>query len=383
MAEAWPKRLYALDISRMVAALGVVVWHWQHFAFVGTAGPGDWDRTGQPFYAGLKLFYLKGYFGVSYFLVLSGFVFFWLYNDPIRERTIGFLKFTFNRLSKLYPLYFLTLVAVALMQFLYLSRESHFFVYPNNGWTHFVTNLFLVQHWGLQSGFSCNGPAWFVSITMLLYLVFFLFAFTRLGRPSLCFLTSVAAAVATYYVPWRFYDACLGIAAFFLGGFVFQVVRALSRGSSRLKWAKWVVFGLTACSWVLVWVNYNVVDIGRSVAAVGRVGELSVKWFPIYMLFPLTVASMVLWELDRRPRLERWRWLGDMSYATYLLHFPLQLLWALAVSLGIVGAGSYWHWWSFLLFFVVLLALSYLTWAGFEKPVQAMVRRACSRRAKE
>ncbi len=71
------------------------------------------------------------------------------------------------------------------------------------------------------------------------------------------------------------------------------------------------------------------------------------------------------------------RLLGDVSYSTYLLHFPLQLL--------IVDAAAYYGFQinfnrpSIVLFFLaVLLLLSVLTYYYFERPVQYFIRRKLS-----
>lgn len=72
----WPKRLYALDVSRGFVALGVVLWHWSHFAYVGSEIPADFARDSQPLYGLFKPFYEAGLMGVQYFFLLSGFIFF-------------------------------------------------------------------------------------------------------------------------------------------------------------------------------------------------------------------------------------------------------------------------------------------------------------------
>lgn len=87
------RHLYSLDFARGVAALAVVLWHWQHFFFNGSV-PGVFQREAQPFYSVLFLFYEKGWFAVDFFFALSGFVFFWLYADPIRQRSVSTRRFS-------------------------------------------------------------------------------------------------------------------------------------------------------------------------------------------------------------------------------------------------------------------------------------------------
>lgn len=101
----WPKRFLVLDVSRSFAALSVVMWHWQHFAYNGTCISGDFDRTRQPLYGIFKILYEHGLMAVGYFIILSDFIFLWLYRSTIEDRTTDFIRFGVYRISRLYPLH--------------------------------------------------------------------------------------------------------------------------------------------------------------------------------------------------------------------------------------------------------------------------------------
>src|SRR5437868_4606230 len=118
------KRLTSLDALRGIAALAVVVWHWQHFFAIGGGWQRGWTRDMQPFFAVLKPLYLQGWAAVDLFFVLSGFVFFWLYGDTVRTREIGTGRFAWLRASRLYPLHLAMLLAVAVMQFWFFRRHG-------------------------------------------------------------------------------------------------------------------------------------------------------------------------------------------------------------------------------------------------------------------
>jgi len=60
------------------------------------------------------------------------------------------------------------------------------------------------------------------------------------------------------------------------------------------------------------------------------------------------------------------RWLGDLSYATYLLHFFGFVLF----KLMFVDASLQLGWWQLLAFVALLLAASDAVFRWFEKPAQ-------------
>ena len=168
------KRLYSLDTLRGVAALSIVIWHWQHFFAVSGVWQAGWQRSDQPFFLALKPLYEAGWAAVDLFFALSGFIFFWLYAPAIREGAIGPGKFTWLRFSRLYPLHAATLIAVAIMQYFFQRATGHFFIYQINDLQHFLSGLLMAQQWlPLSIDQTFNGPAWSVSIEVLLYAIFF------------------------------------------------------------------------------------------------------------------------------------------------------------------------------------------------------------------
>ncbi|HEY6579258.1 MAG TPA: acyltransferase family protein, partial [Rhizomicrobium sp.] len=123
------KRLYSLDVLRGVAALAVIFWHWQHFFAVRGTWQTVWSRTMQPAYAVFKPLYDQGWVAVDIFFAVSGFVFFWLYLEPVARREIGAGKFALQRVSRLYPLYLVTLLAAAAMQLAFHHQTGNWFIF--------------------------------------------------------------------------------------------------------------------------------------------------------------------------------------------------------------------------------------------------------------
>jgi len=91
-------------------------------------------------------------------------------------------------------------------------------------------------------------------------------------------------------------------------------------------------------------------------------------------LCPLTVLALALRETAGRRTYAWLGFLGDISYSTYLIHFPLQLALALlAVRLGLVPL-DFMHAWVMLAFFAVQIGLSTLSYTYVERPAQSWLR---------
>jgi Predicted acyltransferases len=121
-----PKHFYSLDALRGLAALAVVCWHWQHFFYQGQALK-EFSMASQPFYRVLSLFYNSGDRAVDLFFCLSGFVFYWLYSAKVKTGAVTAARFTVLRFSRLYPLHFVTLMAVLVMQTAMLAQTGNLF----------------------------------------------------------------------------------------------------------------------------------------------------------------------------------------------------------------------------------------------------------------
>ncbi|HGU1977151.1 TPA: acyltransferase, partial [Escherichia coli] len=67
-------------------------------------------------------------------------------------------------------------------------------------------------------------------------------------------------------------------------------------------------------------------------------------------------------------------WLGDISYSSYLLHFPLQIIVVyLADKIG-YGRDLFYSPKVFILFMLTLMAISYMSYIFIEKPSQQFIR---------
>jgi peptidoglycan/LPS O-acetylase OafA/YrhL len=94
----------------------------------------------------------------------------------------------------------------------------------------------------------------------------------------------------------------------------------------------------------------------------------------IYTVIPITIVALALQEEMLGRSYKRLSYLGDISYSTYMLHFPLQIGCALmALTFGF-GPALFMHGWAMIAFYAVLIGLGSLSYRFYEKPMQALVR---------
>lgn len=376
-----PHRFYSLDLIRGLAALSVVFWHWQHFFYSGSTFV-PYDMEAQPFYSTFFFVYHTGWLAVDFFFALSGFIFFWLYAEKIAAGSVGAWKFFALRFSRLYPLHLITLVLVALLQYRFFSTHGDYFVVPFNDVYHFVLNLFMASGWGLEKGHSYNGPVWSVSLEVLMYGLFFTLCVLFRLR-----LTAIVAMVALGLVMIALQPLVgRGIFSFFLGGLVFRFYRHLVTLGLVHKALRWVA-PVTLLLWLATfaevrsaWFWPNVESLVAAVlpsklqSLIPALSHAAMRFFPIALLFPLTILALALAETRRGHLGRRLAMIGNLTYSSYLLHFPLQLVvFSVATSLGL-GQAFFYTPAALLLFFAVLIALCVLSYRYLELPCQHFLR---------
>ena len=93
----------------------------------------------------------EGYLGVSFFFILSGFILSYTYSEKLVNGTVSTKNFIINRITRIYPLHFLTLVIS--LPIVFVSSESLYQI-PS-----FFLNVSLLQsfvpHSFVYFGFNC------------------------------------------------------------------------------------------------------------------------------------------------------------------------------------------------------------------------------------
>jgi len=335
------RRFYLLDALRGVAALSVVVWHWQHFYPQGAM---PFHRAEQPYFWLLLPLYREGPRAVDLFFCLSGFVFHWLYGQDIARRAISGRDFFLRRFSRLYPLHFATLIFVAAA---FLAFGPH--IYQSDAY-HFGLNVLLASSIGLEKGYSFNGPSWSISVEMLLYALFFIACRWLPSRVVACAL-GIAAGVAL----WNVHEpVARGLVSFFAGGLAYLSFAAMPRVGTL------ILLRVVPLLWLAT--------LAQMYLAVVEMPSWVASAWTLAVLFPLTVLVLALAEAPGRPAAMSVAFLGEISYSVYLLHFPLQLV---AIDLHLPMQNAI----AMPLFFIVLVVAAAASRRYLERPAQEWLRR--------
>jgi peptidoglycan/LPS O-acetylase OafA/YrhL len=365
-----PGRFYLLDSLRGLAALAIVFGHWQHFFYNGTVGA-DFLPERLPWSSWLLPLYAEGHRAVDLFFSVSGFVFFWLYAQRIAERRVSWREFWVLRFSRLYPLHLLTLIVIGISQYFIRQHTGQYLVYPNNDWLHFLLQLGFASNW-FGGDASFNGPVWSVSVEILLYAFFFAACFCRLKTlPALLIFVFLGYLTKEHWLVSR------GIFGFFLGGVVYLLYATII-ARSNVRTASWWI-GLTCVlAWLLAVANYHDHWLEQWASAWGQTAShyASKMTQDVFagVLFPLTVLTLALLEPLCSRWSHRWSFLGDLSYSSYLLHFPLQMLFILLATQGLLPRSVFSSPISLLIFFPCLIGLSLAVHHYFERPAQQFIR---------
>lgn len=324
-----PPRLIRLDSLRGLAACGVA------FGYHGANHLAPGGLPGDSWLAPLAWLRTWGWSLVDLFFVLSGFVFAHVYlpGDALR-RPGGQADFAVARIARLWPLHVLVLVAVAAAGIGGAANTPGAF----------AAHLFLLQAWVPPFSAAFNEPAWSISVELFCYAVFARAA--AMGPGALRLAGALAIGWSLLFLarngqpggPWSGDDFARGLLGFFAGV-------ALWHARGRLDALPWPVLTAGLAAGLMI-----------PTGAWSSVPPLALLAWPAALLLAL-----------RSPLLDHpvLHWLGDRSYAIYLIHLPVVLTLA---RLDAHGAGA------LAAAVAVTLVLADLSFRWLEQPARAAIR---------
>jgi peptidoglycan/LPS O-acetylase OafA/YrhL len=343
--------LLGIEILRFVCAFGVIMSHYHHFFMTGA-----WDpdvstalHPALPWYWALRILYEHGASAVPFFWAISGFIFYMQYSEQLGRGAVQFSDFLIRRFSRLYPLHLVTLVLVTVGQYVYARSHASTFIYTDAP-AAFASQLLFASNWFASQPFSFNGPIWSVSIEILIYLVFF--AVARACGPKAWV---AAAACVMFAILFRLGHGFFSPDVFACGMYFFAggLVHTLARRPFALQLLGCIAL---ACPVVLIVVPH----------------ERSAVLLPAAMI---AVATMVRFsESGLLLPFRRLAFLGNATYSSYLIHFPLQLLLVISVDALGLKRDLFYNPAALLGFMGTVLTLSLYVHRYLEMPAQEYIR---------
>jgi peptidoglycan/LPS O-acetylase OafA/YrhL len=146
-----PARLEALTGLRCFAAVNIVLFHFSNPQWFGILAP----------------IVNAGYASVSFFILLSGFVLAYNYAGKARAGELDKVRFWEARFTRLYPIYFLSLLLSWQVVPIEYSVHTH-----RMFWWGMVLTPLLLQGWVPQLATFLNTPAWTMSAESFYYVLF-------------------------------------------------------------------------------------------------------------------------------------------------------------------------------------------------------------------
>ncbi len=357
------KKFEHIELLRFFSALAVVITHYIHFYNPFFKGSHlevyknylEFDNNVLPLFNFLEFAYRFGYTGVYFFWLISGFVLAYTYINKKRYQT-PFRNFFINRFARLYPLHFLTLILVLILQLIIVNQTGSYQIIDNylyvgeNNFKNFFSQLFFVSGWLENSKFSFNFPIWSVSIEIVIYFLFF-FAISTIYKFK--FLLSLTIFLFFLFIEKSgidlFFHSCGRY--FFSGVLLFFVCDKIKK-------------------------NYYILILALALCSLNLIGNFK------YNLF---FAAVVLFAyyLDKQTNYKVKTFypnLGNLTYGSYLLHIPTQLFIILIMLKFNFNYEIFKSVYFFLFYLIIIFFLSHISFKFFENPMRILLRKSFNKK---
>jgi peptidoglycan/LPS O-acetylase OafA/YrhL len=313
-------------------------------------------------------FLARGYLGVDFFFVLSGFIITHVYFASLAQPSRnGVRVFLWHRFIRLYPVHVTVLAALVIL--ISIVRANHIALNNPQEWrfADLPWQLTLLHAWGVTPKPGWNAPSWSISAEWFAYLLFPLLApvLTLVRDRATALLVATAALTGTAWAfaladwslnIWVGAPALARVTGEFLCGAALCRAVALAPKPASLRGD---LLGATAFLLFLAGASLAMRDFGLvALLALTIFGAATAHGF---------LAAM----LGSRPFV----WLGEISYSIYMVHFPvllvLQRIWARA---GIAEWSASGRVAAFMATVVLVISVAAMLFYAVERPARMRLR---------
>ena len=339
-----PNMYFGIELLRFVMSVTVITLHL--FNWIGPPTSGLLTVTVSR----------NGELAVPTFWCLSGFVFYGVYGERISNQRLSLKDFALGRFTRLYPLAFTTLILTLFLNEVYIKTNNNSFIWHRGDAYHFILNMFMASHWGLQRFTAFNGPMWSISVELLVYFIFYGVVKNISNSTWIAALMIVLGKILSHFEPnlTHFYSISTCIQCFFTGAIVHSLYNVIKQyKQSSINYASTIVIACLAVTWIALPRQY----------AFQLVPPLYVLSFQLILRqIPDHCCTLV-------------KTLGSVTYASYLLHYPLLLTVVMALDSLHVPRSSISTNVGICMFLITSLVISRFIYVIFELPVQSILRK--------
>lgn len=317
----------------------------------------------------------------DYFFALSGFILMHVYSKTLFKSQNSLYNFFVHRIARIYPLHLfvlLMLIVYECLKWLAIQQGVDVGGVPfthSNDPKYIITNLLLIQAWGVQHTNSWNVPAWSISAEFACYLVFPLFIrYNLIGRKATASLLTVLSIAGLILIQKTRHDfdvtyglgAVRALGSFTLGCVLYQYRQALLQNISFIPPA----------------MLQSLLIIG--VLAAYKFNALPLLYIPLWILLIASFTYENTWvarALSWGPLVH----LGEMSYSLYMTHVLVLTPLIVSVTATPDLFKAFVALPPFAILFAILgttFVISIFTYEYIEKPGRAFVRRRFDRRSR-
>jgi len=321
------------DLIRLVLATTVFFVHISHL-------------TRLPSFAFFDNFLNSGV-AIDAFFVVSGFLIFMSY-----EKSSSLKSYFLKRINRIFPGYFCVILACAFLLFFIANRSlSQYF---SLAWFQYIianlSTLNFIQH-SLPGVFTdnaipaVNGALWTIKIEVMFY---FMVPLIALLLPK----TKKFVLILGLYFFAVCYSTFMNTMAKHLDSNIFYILERQLPGQ--------LAFFMSGALLFYYYPHFNRYAFVYLLLAI--VGYIISQIFGLYIIYPMSLAVIVVGIASIGKYLGNWGKFGDFSYGIYIWHFPVIQIF---IHFELFDKMPYL---TLILLIITVLTLAYLSWHLIEKP---------------